>query len=96
MNQIFKKWACFLSILLTCNKLFILNHCTLDQLSMFIGNMIKESNNFSPISVDLYRQYIIVLKLTNNIEFENKVNEIRVMISSYHTLFKQNFEDTYR
>lgn len=77
-------------------KPFIESHASLQEISMFVDNAIQESNPFFPITINLYRRNIILLKLTNNIEFENKANQIRTEIESFPENEKQVFENTYQ
>jgi hypothetical protein len=74
---------------------FLEKHSSLENLSSFIAHIIREANQYMPITINTYRRNIILFKLTNNSDFENRANQIRRIIAEFPDNDKQNFEDTY-
>lgn len=76
-------------------KPFLNEYSSIEKLLLFVDNVIQEQNEFIPITIELFKREIILLKLTKNSNFENRTMEINKIIKSYPENDIKNFGDTY-
>lgn len=76
-------------------QLFLDEYSSIDKLSLFVDKVIQEQNEFIPITIELFKREIILLKVTKNPHLESRTTEIKKIIASYPANDIKNFEDTY-
>jgi hypothetical protein len=76
-------------------KPFFEKYSAIKELSKIINDSITKEIMGIPTNTDSYQRNIILLKLTNNSDFENRVRWLREKIKDYPDIDKKMFEDTY-
>jgi hypothetical protein len=76
-------------------KPFFETYSTIENLSKIVNDSVTNEISGIPVNVRTYQKNIILLKLTNNSDFENRVKMLWERIKEYPDMDKDMFENTY-
>jgi hypothetical protein len=74
---------------------FFEKYSSIEALAKLVNDSVSDEVFGIPTNIDLYQRNIILLKLTDSVDFENRVQLIREKISVFPNENKEMFENTY-